>query len=133
MEKESWNDAVCSKFGIEHLKEYQIEAINCLSQQKKELFVVQPTGSGKSLIFFSLPVIKEEGIVLVISPLTSLIKDQMTKLEAVGIKSVHLMSKFEEEQEVTARGDSADVVEVIWVFVFDLCALYVRLWILYTF
>ena len=50
MEKEIWVDDVCWRFGVEALSEYQVEAIKCLLDQK-DFFVIQPTGSGKCLVF----------------------------------------------------------------------------------
>ena len=59
-----------------------------------DLFVILPTGSGKWLCFVSLPLVfdrlgKEEGlssIILVVSPLISLMKDQVEKYNGKGVK-----------------------------------------------
>lgn len=66
----------------------------------KDVFVVQPTGSGKSLCFVCLPYVFSkihslccsgedhfQPIVLVISPLISLMKDQVQKYSKTGIKT----------------------------------------------
>ena len=76
-----------------------------------DVFVAQPTGSGKSIIFQSLPflygvvvdalsihnhgtsdtvLIRVEKSILVVSPLNSLIQNQMNKLRKNGIKSIQL-------------------------------------------
>ena len=59
------------------------------------MFVIQPTGSGKSLIFQSAPIVFDtirplsnaKWIALVISPLASLMQDQVRYLKSVGIKA----------------------------------------------
>ena len=53
--------------------------------QVSRLFVSQPTGSGKSLIYQSLPIIKS-GVVIVVQPLI----DQINKLKAKNMNVVRL-------------------------------------------
>ena len=69
---------VLERFHIEKLRETQLEAITNLLQGK-DVLVLQPTGSGKSFIFQSFPLIIDElqkpfrsSCALVISPLTHL-------------------------------------------------------------
>ena len=73
----------------------------------KDVFVSVPTGYGKSAIFPTcakkLLARSERGdirhhAVLVISPLVSLITDQVNKLEAVGLSAVHLSSQAHSDQ-----------------------------------
>ena len=71
---------VLERFHIEKFRETQLEAIINLFQGK-DVLVLQPTGSGKSLIFQSFPPIVDElrkpvhsSCDLVISPLNSLIR-----------------------------------------------------------
>ena len=71
----------------------------------KDLFVVLPTGSGKSLCFVSLPLVfdrlgKEEGlssIILVVSPLISLMKDQVEKYSGKGVKCAYIGQENESD------------------------------------
>ena len=58
------------------------------------MFLIQPTGSGKSLIFQSAPIFFDivrpksaKSIVLVISPLVSLMLDQVRFLKSLGISA----------------------------------------------
>ena len=86
---------VKSRFFIDTLKKEQEEALfNFVC--KRDVFVNLPTGFGKSLIYQMAPmVVKELGlcinpIIIVISPLVSLMQDQVNQLEKQGISAVSL-------------------------------------------
>ncbi|MEA1996572.1 MAG: DEAD/DEAH box helicase, partial [Gemmatimonadota bacterium] len=59
--------------------------------RKRNLLVVMPTGSGKSLLY-QLPALMEEGLTVVVSPLISLMKDQVDELSAKGIPAAYINS-----------------------------------------
>ena len=65
----------------------------------KDVFVCLPTGSGKSLCYWVLPGAFDklrrtrESIVLVVSPLMALMKDQVANLKARGVKAVYVGEK----------------------------------------
>ena len=82
-----------SKFlGINTIKDFQLEAATA-ALLGKDVFVAKPTGSGKSLVFQILPFAHYQlqkmmgnelavpGFIIVISPLTALMKDQMQRLK----------------------------------------------------
>ena len=73
-------------FGFENFREKQIRIIKGALKNYDQL-VILPTGSGKS-ICYQLPAIIQGGITVVISPLKSLIKDQIENLKKKNITAV---------------------------------------------
>ena len=87
---------VCEQFKFSELNKHQKEAIISAVLKKKDVFVSLPTGFGKSVIFQALPMVldgftgESDHIVIVVSPLLSLIMDQTERLRQVGISCVSL-------------------------------------------
>lgn len=73
------------KFGLENFREWQKEIIESILQ-KKDTLVFMPTGGWKSLTY-QFPWVVLDGLVLVISPLISLMKDQVDKLNFLWLKA----------------------------------------------
>jgi len=87
-------------FGIAQLREGQQRVIDSVLDGKDTL-AIMPTGGGKSLCY-QIPAKMLEGITVVVSPLISLMKDQLEKLEEIGIRSVQVNSSLCAEEEHAA-------------------------------
>ncbi len=77
-------------FGLEKLRPGQAEVIRAVLEGSNTL-AIMPTGAGKSLCY-QLPALHIPGTTLIISPLISLMKDQVDKLEAAGLDAAQLNS-----------------------------------------
>ena len=86
-----------SVFGIARLRTGQQEVIDSVLAGRDTL-AIMPTGSGKALCY-QLPAALLPGATLVVSPLISLMKDQLEKLHALGITAVQLNSSLSRAQE----------------------------------
>src|SRR5438067_6491041 len=84
-------------FGIEHLRDGQQRVIDSVLDGKDTL-AIMPTGSGKSLCY-QIPARILEGMAIVVSPLISLMKDQLEKLDELGIRAVQVNSSLSAEEE----------------------------------
>ena len=82
-------------WGYESFRPLQREAIECILSRQDSV-VVLPTGGGKS-ICYQVPAICEDKLVVVVSPLISLMKDQVDGLVASGIEAASLNSAMSEE------------------------------------
>lgn len=80
-------------WGYDNFRDIQLEIINSVLE-KKDTIALLPTGGGKS-ICFQIPAMILDGICLVISPLISLMKDQVYNLEKIGIKAFSATSDVE--------------------------------------
>lgn len=84
-------------FKYDHFRTGQREIIIDTLQQKNVLGVL-PTGSGKS-ICYQLPSLILDGLTIVVSPLISLMMDQVKELKAKNIKKVAALNSFVDFQE----------------------------------
>lgn len=83
-------------FGYDTFREGQKELVESIIE-RKDTFGVMPTGAGKS-ICFQVPALMLEGITLVVSPLISLMKDQVEGLNQAGVHAAFLNSSLTTRQ-----------------------------------
>lgn len=111
---------ICNFFGIESLNTFQREAIAYIINTGKDLFVNLPTGNGKSMIYHALPVVysslcgstiqDDKTIVVVVSPLNSLIEDQIKRLHSLGIRAISLNDVSSDEAQKELFDGSFSIV-----------------------
>lgn len=89
-------------FSIPELRPAQKEVF-ALIEQKKYVLATLPTGSGKTLLYAAPSLLFEQGVVLVISPLISLMRDQSRRMDAANIPCVIFTSEQTEEERKLAH------------------------------
>ena len=101
-------------FGHNDFRENQLEVIERVNNSEDTLMVVS-TGSGKSLCY-QLPGLMRDGITIVVSPLISLMQDQVNALQAKGIPAEFIAS-YMNSNEAWDIKERAEKGEIKFLFV----------------
>jgi len=87
------HDTLRQVFGLHEFRPHQREIIEDLIDGR-DVFVLMPTGGGKSLCY-QLPALHRPGVAIVVSPLISLMKDQVDGLAATGVRAGYYNSSLD--------------------------------------
>ena len=83
-------------FGYDSFRDGQENIINAILSGR-DILAIMPTGAGKS-ICYQVPALMLPGITIVISPLISLMQDQVKSLNEAGIHAAYINSSLSENQ-----------------------------------
>lgn len=101
-------------FGYDCFRSGQEELIADILK-RQDVLGIMPTGAGKSLCF-QIPALMFDGITLIISPLISLMKDQVRALTQAGVQAAYINSSLtEEELYITMLNAQKGVYKLIYV------------------
>ena len=101
-------------YGYDSFREKQEEIITSILDGK-DVVTIMPTGGGKS-ICYQIPAIILDGITIVISPLISLMKDQVDNIKNIGIKSAYINSTLSDSEINSILNDVIkDEVKILYV------------------
>ena len=92
-------------YGYDHFREGQIPVIEAVLEGR-DVLGIMPTGAGKS-VCYQVPALMMKGITIVISPLISLMKDQVGTLNQMGVHAAFLNSSL------TSGYDLFDKIDII--------------------
>lgn len=102
------------RFGYESFRPGQAEAVKAVLDHR-DVLAIMPTGAGKS-ICYQIPACVVGGMAIVVSPLISLMSDQVRACREAGISAVFLNSTLdlEEKREIT-RGMLGNVYDIVYI------------------
>lgn len=93
-------------FKLNKYRPQQLQTINCI-MSKRDTLLIAPTGGGKSLCY-QLPALLSDGLVVVISPLVSLMEDQVWSLQKYNVNAELLCASTEKNKNNSILKQMAD-------------------------
>ncbi|WP_208590661.1 DNA helicase RecQ [Gracilibacillus suaedae] len=90
-------DLLKKYFGYDAFRPGQEKIVNQILNQENTL-AIMPTGGGKS-ICYQIPGLAQDGVSIVISPLISLMKDQVDALQSLGVAATYINSSLTTEEQ----------------------------------
>ena len=106
--------ALSDVFGFDSFRPGQ-ESVVAAILQGRDVMAVMPTGAGKSLCY-QIPALVLEGVTLVVSPLISLMRDQVSSLLQNGVRAAYLNSSLTSRQYMLALDNARrGVYKIIYV------------------
>ena len=101
-------------FNYPEFRQGQIDIINSI-YSGKDTFALMPTGGGKS-ICYQIPAIAFQGTSIIISPLISLMKDQVDTLVSKGVNAAYINSTLStEEQNLTLHKLKSNEIKILYL------------------
>ncbi|XP_075704999.1 ATP-dependent DNA helicase Q1 isoform X2 [Rhinoderma darwinii] len=95
-----------NSFQLDTFRNLQLETINA-TMAAKDVFLVMPTGGGKSLCY-QLPAVCSKGFTLVVCPLVSLMEDQLMVLRRLGVSATSLNAASSKDHVKWVHGEMID-------------------------
>ncbi len=103
-----------TRFGYEDFRLEQAHILEAIFR-REDLLAIMPTGGGKSLCY-QIPALLSDGLTVVISPLISLMKDQVDALRLVGVESAFLnSSQSAGEQAAVINGLKEGTTKLLYI------------------
>lgn len=110
------NETLKNVFHMESFRSMQLPAIN-VTLSNKDCILIMPTGGGKSLCY-QLPALISKGVTVVVSPLLSLMEDQVMALQAMSYPVAMLaanVSVKDTNRILKAMADGEDCLKLLYV------------------
>ena len=108
------NRILKSYYGFDTFKEGQAEVIDSI-MAGRDVMCIMPTGAGKS-VCYQIPALMQSGTTLVVSPLISLMKDQVSALSQMDIKAAYINSSMtSQEYGRTLSARSRGLYRIVYV------------------
>lgn len=107
-------DVLSKYFGYSSFRKGQEEMVDCLLSGRDALGIM-PTGAGKS-ICYQVPAIMFNGVTIVVSPLISLMKDQVNALVQQGVKAAYINRSLTDTQyDKVLKNAALGIYKIIYV------------------